>query len=84
MESEDFRTAIGGIRKMQYKCSDKVVEKIKNLIQFKSFINELKIISRTINEDKKYLITGLNDLKYVVAVFTIHFLSERQLNYVIL
>jgi len=44
------------------------MEKVKNIKQFERFMNELKIISRTMVDDKRAIVLGLIELNYIVAV----------------
>ena len=67
MNAEDFRKAVGGMRKeLDERGNVKYV--IQNKKEFLSIANRLRVLARAIPYDKHLLVVGLQDLNRAVAV----------------
>lgn len=68
IEGEKFRNQLGGIEQYKYLYNQQIYDRLKDLNYFQRYINELQIIYRASAEDKILVVTGLKQLKFVVAV----------------
>jgi Ca2+ transporting ATPase len=69
MKGEDFRTIVGGIVEVADPDNKgKMIKKVKNAKAFKDIAAQLKVLARSSPEDKYLLVTGLKELRKVVAV----------------
>lgn len=69
MEGKDFREQCGGLKKLNDdNDGGKLREEIGNKQMFRQIEAKLQVLARSTPEDKYMLVTGLKDLKHVVAV----------------
>ncbi|EGR31408.1 hypothetical protein IMG5_110240 [Ichthyophthirius multifiliis] len=69
LDGEKFQNSISGIGQYTNKFGrGQIMEKIRDIHNFERLIKELRIISRGTSKAKDALVTGLIQLKYIVAV----------------
>lgn len=69
MEGRDFRELCGGLKKIDDGGDRNLIrEEIGNKAQFRAIKDKLCVLARSTPEDKYMLVTGLKELKSVVAV----------------
>jgi Ca2+ transporting ATPase len=69
MEGRQFRELCGGLKKLEDPSDRNLLkEEIGNKAQFREIKNKLKVLARSTPEDKYMLVTGLKEMKSVVAV----------------
>jgi magnesium-transporting ATPase (P-type) len=67
MEGKEFRVACGGMEQIESKDGGKKY-KIKSMSKFRRTVDSLKVLARSLPEDKLLLVTGLKEMGKVVAV----------------
>jgi len=69
MTGKDFRTAVGGLKETEdINDPSKKVEQVGNIHKFRTIKKYLRVLARSSPEDKRILVTGIQDSDGVVAV----------------
>ncbi|KRW98308.1 P-type ATPase, cytoplasmic domain N [Pseudocohnilembus persalinus] len=67
MDGEHLRNYSGSVIEFKNRYGNDI-SKLERIIDFNNIIQHLKIVTKTTSEDKRTLLTGLKELKYVVGL----------------